>query len=149
MSSHTSVSGSDVVPVFRHLLSKVLCVCRKVLSNLPVLACLWYLFMRRLGFCWLRNWFVSLAAFPVLIVLVGFGFCVLVSLAGISSRISLEGFIWGVSGLVGVPRENSNRLAVFVWSDCTVFGVSVCAGGVICSTVFCGVVSGPGVVFIL
>jgi hypothetical protein len=43
-----------------------------------------------------------------------------------------------------MPRENSNRLAVFVWSDCTVFGVSVCAGGIICSTI----VSGPGVVFI-
>ena len=37
MSSHTSASRSDVVSVFRHLLSKVLCVCGKVLSNLPVL----------------------------------------------------------------------------------------------------------------
>ena len=39
MSSHTSASGSDVVSVFRHLLSKVLCVCGKVLSNLPVSTC--------------------------------------------------------------------------------------------------------------
>ena len=51
---------------------------------------------------------------------------VLVSLSGIFFGTSPEGSIWGVSGLVGMPREDSNRLAVFVWSDCTVFGVSVC-----------------------
>ena len=60
---------------------------------------------------------------------------VLVSLSGIFFGTSPEGSIWGVSGLVGMPREDSNRLAVFVWSDCTVVGVFVCAGGVICSTV--------------
>ena len=103
------------------------------------------------------GWFVSLAASPVLLVLVDFvfpvtfatGFFGLVSLAGGFFGTSLEVSIWVASGLVGMPREDSNRLAVFVWSDCTVVGVSVCAGGVICSTFFCGVVSGPGMVFIL
>ena len=97
-----------------------------------------------------------MAAFPVPIVLVDFAFLVtfatgflgLVSLVRIFSGTS-EGFIWGMSGLVGMPREDSNRLAVFDWSDCIVVGVSICAGGVICSTVFCGVVSGPGMVLIL
>ena len=36
MSSHTSVSASDEVPAFRHLLSKALRVFGKVLSNLSV-----------------------------------------------------------------------------------------------------------------
>ena len=48
-----------------------------------------------------------------------------------------------------MPSEDINRLAVFDWSDCIVVGVSICAGGVICSTIFCGVASGPGMVFIL
>ena len=50
--------------------------------------------------------------------------------------------------MVGMPREDSNRLAVFVLSDCTIVGVFVCCGGVIFSTVFCGVVSGPRTVFV-
>ena len=36
MSSHTSALRSDVVSVFRPLLSKVLCVCGRALSNSPV-----------------------------------------------------------------------------------------------------------------
>ena len=39
MSSHTSALGFDVVSVFRHLLLKVLCVCKKFLVNLPVSTC--------------------------------------------------------------------------------------------------------------
>ena len=39
MSSHTWALRSDVVAVFRHLLSKVLCVCGKFLVNLPVSTC--------------------------------------------------------------------------------------------------------------
>ena len=64
----------------------------------------------------------------VLLVLVDFafpitfatGFFVLVSLTGIFFGISLEGSICEVSGRVEMPREDSNCLAVFVWSDCTV-----------------------------
>ena len=100
---------------------------------------------------------ISLAAIPVPIVLVDFafpvtfaiGFLGLVALVGIFSGTSSGGFTWGMSGLVGMPSEDINRLAVFDWSDCIVVGVSICAGGVICSTVFCGVASGPGMVFIL
>ena len=55
------------------------------------------------------------------------------SLIGILSGTSSEGSIWGMSGLVGMPREDSSSLAGFDWLDCTVFGVSICAGGVICS----------------
>ena len=58
---------------------------------------------------------------------------------------SLGGFTWGTSGVVWMPSEDINRLEF----DCIVFGVSVCAGGVICSTVSCGVTFGPGMVFIL
>ena len=50
--------------------------------------------------------------------------------------------------MVETPREDSSSLAGFDWLDCTVFGVSICAGGVICSTVFCGGVSGPRMLFI-
>ena len=67
---------------------------------------------------------------------------------GILSGTSSEGSFWGISGLDVIPREDSSCLAGSDWSSCTGFGVSVFAGGVICSTVFCGVVSGPGVVFI-
>ena len=49
----------------------------------------------------------------------------------------MGGSILGMSGLVG-----------FDLLDCTVFGVSICARGVICSTVFIGGVSGPRMVFI-
>jgi hypothetical protein len=100
---------------------------------------------------------ISLVAIPVPIVLVDFafpvtfaiGFLGLVALVGIFSWTSSGGFTWGTSGVIGMPSEDINRLAVFDWSDCIVVGVSICAGGVICSTVFCGVASGPGMVFIL
>ena len=60
----------------------------------------------------------------------------------------LGGSIWGISGLVETPREDSSSLAGFDCLGCTVFGVSICAGGVICSTVFCSGVSGPRMVLI-
>ena len=73
-------------------------------------------------------------AFPVTFAT---GFFVLASFLGICSGISLEGSIRDVSGSVGMPREDSNRLAVFVWSVCTVVGVVfVFAGGVVFLTVF-------------
>ena len=73
----------------------------------------------------------SLAASSMLLIFVDFAFPVtfatgcfiLVSLMGTFSGISLEGFIREVSGSVGMPREDSNRLAVFVLLDCTVVGV--------------------------
>ena len=75
------------------------------------------------------------------------GFFVLVSLMGVCFGISSEGSIRDVSGSVGMPREDSNRLAVCVRSDCSFAGVVfVFAGGVVFSTVFCDVVSGPGTV---
>ena len=75
-----------------------------------------------------------MAAIPVPIVLVDFafpvtfaiGFLGLVALVGIFSRTSLGGFTWGTSGLVGMPSEDINHLAVFDWSDCIVVGVSIC-----------------------
>ena len=59
-------------------------------------------------------------AFPVTFAT---GFFALVSLMGIFFGISSEGFIQEVSWLVGMTREDSNRLAVFVRLDCTVVGV--------------------------
>ena len=53
-----------------------------------------------------------------------------------------------MSGLVETPREDSSSLAVFDWLDCTVFGVSICAGWVICLTVFSSGASGPRMVLI-
>ena len=66
---------------------------------------------------------------------------------GILSGTSSEGSIWGMSSLVVMPREDSSCLAGSDWLSCTVFGVSVFAGGVICLTVFCGGVSGPRMLF--
>ena len=58
-------------------------------------------------------------AFPVTFAT---SFCILVSLLGNLSGISLKGLTREVSGSVRMPREDSNRLAVFVRSDCTVVG---------------------------
>ena len=89
MSSHTWALRSDVVAVFRHLLSKVLCVMGKVLSNLPVSTCGICLrddsgfVAAGGGFVGVRiglsvgfgvRQFVSLATSPVLTGLVGFAF---------------------------------------------------------------------------
>ena len=87
-----------------------------------------------MGFVGARlGWVFPLVASSVLFIFVDFatGFCILVSLLVILSGISLEGLIREMSGSVGMPREDSKRLAVFVRSDCTVVGVAfVWAGGV-------------------
>ena len=96
---------------------------------------------------------ISLVVIPVSTALIDFAFPVtfaidflgLVASVGVFFWTSSGGFTWGTSGVVWMPSEDINRLEF----DCIVFGVSVCAGGVICSIVSCGVTFGPGMVFTL
>ena len=68
-------------------------------------------------------------------------------LIGIFFGTSSGGSIWGMSGLVETPREDSSSLAGFDCLGCTVVGVSICAGGVICSIVIFSGASGPRMAF--
>ena len=92
----------------------------------------------------------------MLFIFVGFAFPVtfatclsMVFLLGTFSGVFFEGLTGEVSVSVGMPREDSNRLAVvvIVWFDCFAVGVIfVWASVVVFSTACCVVVSGLGMV---